>query len=165
MNAMNTYARPASTLGMPATTRRALTSDDVDTGHGYEQSADNGQRYSEQSAETIGRRGEQGQPFIELSSFESLSPMRDSLHRAVSEASLRVESPMWIGDVEALPDSPQQHLALHPSPLQQSSSVQESSALHQHAPQRMDDTEDEYGQFESTAGVEDVNDDPHLRLL
>ena len=169
MNAMNTYTRPASTLGIPPKPRRALTSDEVDTGHGH--SPNHGQRYSEQSAESIGRPSDLGQPFIELSSLESDGLHREgdhTLHRAASEASLRVESPVWVADADTLPHSPQhvlsQQRSPQPSPLQHRSVSQPEISLQQGLELGVGE-EDEYGQWERTTGPDDEVDDPHTHLL
>lgn len=180
MNAMNSYARPASGLGMPARTRHAVTSDEVEAGHGHSDAL--GQRYSEQSAESVVAMDKQGsslqQPFIEMSTLESGSPGRHGNHvlqKAVSEASLHIESPVWVAEAEDLPSSPQhlsapqQHahrLSQGQAPLlQQSSAMQQSLASQQDALLTETGVNDDYGQWESTAGVEDNNDDPHTRLL
>ena len=169
MNAMNAYTRPASTLGMPPKPRRALTSDEVDTGH--HQSPNHGQRYSEQSAESIGRPSDLGQPFIELSSLESdglHSEGDHTLHRAASEASLRVESPVWVAGAESLPHlpqhmSPRQH-SPQPSPLQHKSVSQPETRLQQGLETGIGDA-DEYGHWDRTTDADDEADDPHTHLL
>lgn len=176
MNAMNSYTRPASGLGMPARTRHAVTSDEIDD-HG--QPGNQGQRFSEQSAESIEgldqRPGDLQQPFIELSNFESDRNGGHLLQRAVSEASLLVESPVWVGDEEEPPQSPQQQSSAHHSPqqhsmqrsrlLQHSSSVQHEPAGQQEPFQTQGDVNDGFGLWDDTTDPEDVNDDPHTRLL
>ena len=117
-----------------------MTTDEIET-HSSTQS----QRLSQQSAESIERPSSTNQPFIELSSFPSVSSAiqgAQTLHRAGSEASLPVGSPTWEGEASTLQDAPQD--SLHTVPEQ----------------------DQEYGQWESTRTTDDVvDDDPHRRLL